>query len=217
MGTRYAGKSPISRELVIESYVFDLGLNLISELIGIVIVVFWLDRIIQRREDNKWKPLRGMIYSDLLEVTDQLLFTLIPSEFRSLKISNYYFSSSQASTTLDSKFYSNKGEIANAYLDNLQARLLVVQPAIEELKSRLENIMRFSIFNLNSPEVLHNLLRLNDDLKISLQLGGDMASTAPSEQMEDYVNLLISITQTTLALQENIVSLADKTEKVEHE
>ena len=51
----------------------DLLLNLVSEVVGIFFTVFIVDRIIARREENRWKQAKYMTYVQLINKVDTTL------------------------------------------------------------------------------------------------------------------------------------------------
>jgi hypothetical protein len=57
---------------------WDLSLNLISEIIGIAITVFFVDKLIQKREDAKWLPSKQFLYSRLIPHFDEVMWSTVP-------------------------------------------------------------------------------------------------------------------------------------------
>ena len=64
----------------------DLLLNLIAEIFGIVITVFWIDRLLKRREreqeEKRWRPAKDILYYRLAYSVWSLLVYLKPKEER---------------------------------------------------------------------------------------------------------------------------------------
>jgi hypothetical protein len=58
---------------------FDLGLNLFSEVLGIFVTVFFVDRILKSREERRWKASKIFVYSKLLHITTGILENFIPA------------------------------------------------------------------------------------------------------------------------------------------
>jgi hypothetical protein len=67
---------------------WDLILNLASEIIGIALTVFLVDRLIQKREEARWKPSKYLFYSDLLHLLSKFIDTCL---YRNLKTSSYVY------------------------------------------------------------------------------------------------------------------------------
>ncbi len=56
----------------------DLGLNLLAEAIGILITVIWVDSIIKKRERERWKPAKNVVYYRLTELVWQVFVYFSP-------------------------------------------------------------------------------------------------------------------------------------------
>jgi hypothetical protein len=64
---------------------FDLGLNLFAEVLGIIIAVFWIDRLLKRREkereEKRWMPPKNHIYSEMMSICTNILREILPREY----------------------------------------------------------------------------------------------------------------------------------------
>jgi hypothetical protein len=56
----------------------DLLLNLVAELFGIVVTVFFVDRLIQKREEARWLPSKYYLYSRLISHFDEVMWAAAP-------------------------------------------------------------------------------------------------------------------------------------------
>src|SRR5205809_6628878 len=68
----------------------DLGLNLVSEIFGILVTVLLIDRIIKRREESRWKPAKHIVHYKLVEIISQLFTTVIPHYVHNVHIESNY-------------------------------------------------------------------------------------------------------------------------------
>jgi hypothetical protein len=59
----------------------DLGLNLFSEVVGILVTVFLVDRVLKRREEARWKATKGFIYSRLTNLVARIFDQFLPSAY----------------------------------------------------------------------------------------------------------------------------------------
>lgn len=63
----------------------NLALNLVAEGIGIVITVFFIDRIVrwqeEREEERRWRPARQLLYRSVIWAVDDLIRDLSPPYF----------------------------------------------------------------------------------------------------------------------------------------
>jgi hypothetical protein len=51
----------------------DLLLNVITEALGIIVTVFFVDRLLKKREEARWKPSKSLAYSKLVETTSEII------------------------------------------------------------------------------------------------------------------------------------------------
>ncbi len=58
---------------------YDLGLNLLAELIGIVVTILFIDRLLKKRERKKWLSVINIIRTNLLREATRILAILTPS------------------------------------------------------------------------------------------------------------------------------------------
>jgi hypothetical protein len=72
--TIYPAKRP---NIVMDRWV-DLGLNLLTEAVGIFVTVFLIDRIIKKREEARWKPSKNIVYYRLTELVWYLFVNFSP-------------------------------------------------------------------------------------------------------------------------------------------
>lgn len=57
---------------------FDLLLNFLSELFGILVTVFLVDEIIKSREKTRWKPTKDLVYYRLTEIVSKIFIDFSP-------------------------------------------------------------------------------------------------------------------------------------------
>lgn len=71
--------------------VVDLLLNLVAEGLGIVITIFFIDRLLRKREEEKWRPMREYIFAKIFETLGDFLDKVLGSYFESEKRGDYVF------------------------------------------------------------------------------------------------------------------------------
>src|SRR5688572_27042301 len=68
-----------------------LNLNIASEFVGIAVTVFWVDRLLRRREESRWEPAKHLLYSELMDLTGDLYAFALPRELRKRSVTVYVF------------------------------------------------------------------------------------------------------------------------------
>lgn len=148
----------------------DLGLNLLSEVIGIVITVFLVDKVIQRREEKRWKPAKHLVYAKLLKLIDSFTGELFPMEY--LKINNdfvffgeievqpHWIVKSESDPHFNNLLFSLEEKI-DAEKDLCFAKLPEVAKKIDEI------LMQYSY--LLEPEIISILMKIREHIDLSLR------------------------------------------------
>jgi hypothetical protein len=72
-------------------WVPDLALNIFSEVVGIVLTVFFIDRIIKNREEKRWIRTKNFIYVRLLRFSSVVAISLVTLTTHRLKRNIYNF------------------------------------------------------------------------------------------------------------------------------
>jgi len=57
--------------------VYDLALNLLSEIVGIAITVFLVDRLIRKREEQRWRSSKDFVKAKVFAVADDFLAAVL--------------------------------------------------------------------------------------------------------------------------------------------
>lgn len=134
--------------------------NLISGIIDIAITVGVIDALLKKREKDKWKPAKGLLLSDLLNITDELIFELLPRQSRKINQVSYKFGNTTTTTTVTI----NKKDLSgiddeilkniNYYINNNNLG------AIDDVHTQLDYVLRFSSI-IMQPVLFNHLLRLD--------------------------------------------------------
>lgn len=147
---------------------FDLSLNLFSEVFGIVITVFIVDKIIKKRVGKQWTPLRELLYAQIVYIIDEIYETTLTERFRKpvRERRSYEFEHTTAyskiepntEVILDLNFQNFiQDEADSAYFTNLLARL-------PEIRNEINNIVQTST-SVIEPKLLERLIRMNNQLR----------------------------------------------------
>ena len=84
----------------------DLFLNIISEIFGIALTVFFVDKLIKKREEARWLPSKLFLYSRLISHFDEVLWITVPSLLSGTKYI-YEFGDAVATTLEPNTDFSN--------------------------------------------------------------------------------------------------------------
>ncbi|MDP2776179.1 MAG: hypothetical protein Q8O48_00925, partial [Anaerolineales bacterium] len=143
----------------------DLLLNIVSEIIGIAITVFLVDKLIQKREDTRWLPSKFFLYSRLISHFDAVMWATVPFIMSGSKYI-YEFGDAVA-TTLDVQVdFSNK-ETSKELFSKLKEYLSEVSldnkveilKLLSQEKEEIDKILASSM-TLIEPELSSKLMRL---------------------------------------------------------
>ena len=78
----------------------EIYVNLFTGLIEIIITVGIIDTIIRLQDRLRWKPVKGLLLSDLLNISDMILFEFLPKRFRLPTAETYKFGNSRTTVTV---------------------------------------------------------------------------------------------------------------------
>lgn len=143
--------------------------NLLPEIIGIVLTVFLVDKLIQRREDARWLPSKYFLYSRLISHFDEVMWATIPFLMSGTKYI-YEFGNAVA-TTLDTGMDLSIPETnKKVWLEirdyskkiTLENKIEILQKLSDE-KDEIDNILASSI-SLIEPELSSILMKLQGEL-----------------------------------------------------
>ena len=165
----------------------DLALNILAEVIGIVVTVFWLDRLIARRdkerEENRWLPSKHYLYYHFSYSISTLLEIVLVDGSYSPKVV-YFFGKKQVKAQEDFL------EITSKSADYHVSRFIKSydDKKNEVLMSRGENTERFiDVYGqLLEPELLYLLIEYRDLLRsIGLDYQGGKKYRSEWKPMDD--------------------------------
>lgn len=147
----------------------DLILNIVSEIIGIAITVFLVNRLIQNREDVRWLPSKQFLYSRLIPHFDSVMWTTVPFLMSGNKYI-YEFGNAVATTLEVNVDFSNQVTTQevwskmNNYLSevSLDQKISILRSLSVE-KEEIDKILASSI-PLVEPSLSSNLMKLQETL-----------------------------------------------------
>lgn len=152
----------------------DFFLNVVTEALGILITVFFVDRLIKRREEARWKPTKHYVYSKLLRFTSTMLREFYPLQLvRNVDMYTYVFHEYNSGEVNDITHFDlgtetlkyEMGEFIS--LDNGE-RLLRLRGDLLVTRRELSSLVNDSGFYLE-PELLSLILVLDDGINSVLK------------------------------------------------
>lgn len=192
----------------------DFILNLTSEMIGIIVTIFFIDKLLKNREEKRWQPSKDLVHGKILELTDDYLFNILRARllsFISKERKVFYFGEvkiythgSYKEAHLSDIYFSFKDE--SDINDITKEPQREIMPIFSELKSNLQVILQSSAFLLDS-ELLKIVLDLENDLSIFTNSGADEAKITITE---DNINQLAYYTFKIVSLHVYLEGLANK-------
>ncbi len=186
-------------------WIMDLFLNIFSEIFGIALTVFFIDRLIKKREEQRWARSKRLQYARIVSFTNGITLSLaLVIPYGSLKRFVYDFADIKAdSIEYDIEFDSD--EILKNITTRIQPRIkestaevkLRVIKGFSRIFDELDNILG-NTTQLIEPEFLALLLELREccvnlrNMEIALELGID-SSVIVMEAFEYNVWKTISV------------------------
>ncbi|MDQ1637954.1 MAG: hypothetical protein QOF62_1293 [Pyrinomonadaceae bacterium] len=148
----------------------DFSLNLLSEVIGILVTVFFVDRLLKRREDRRWAPAKNLLEARLFKLAEQIIFAVIGigEGYEAWgKLRMYYFGEATVMSycnaeQIDSKYIFRVIEANRARSES--SRLRFDYRPFPEAQGKLNAILDTSAF-LIDPEAIELLLQLDEELR----------------------------------------------------
>ena len=63
---------------MISTWLCDLSNNLVAECIGIIVTVFVINVLLDRREKARWKPAQDRVYKNIVDIVNALFLSMLP-------------------------------------------------------------------------------------------------------------------------------------------
>lgn len=144
--------------------------NLVPEIIGIALTVFFVDRIIKWREDNRWSKTKNVVYSQFIRFMNRLTITLSP--VCDSKLETYFYEFGKVRTGCTEFDEETKDiEIAKFVEENVNPRLkeMSIDHRIwlaKNLSKHIDDLddLLTKTSHLIEPEILGGLLELRESL-----------------------------------------------------
>jgi hypothetical protein len=149
----------------------DLVLNLIAEIMGTFFLAYILGYTIERREKKRWLPARCLLYTRLLEITDDLLIALVPEDARELKCEIYksLYADIYVTTTIEPLKEEILPVLPPLIERDIERHESFDDAALVHAEQQLEGTLDHSAFLLDA-EPISLLLKLEDSLRKSIKL-----------------------------------------------
>jgi len=147
----------------------DFLLNLLSESIGILVTVFFVDRLLKRREDERLAPAKHLLEARLFKLAEQIIYAVIGiGEGHEAwgRLRMYHFGESSVMSycnveRIDSRYIFQVIEVNRDRSESSGLRF--DYGSLTEARGKLNSILDTSAF-LIEPEAIELLLRLDEEL-----------------------------------------------------
>lgn len=194
----------------------DLILNLISEAVGIIVTILIIDRLIKGQEIRRWKPATGQLLSDLLNITDELIFVLLPKQLRKISSVTYKFGNSSVTTAVEIDKQSLRN-IVETICANINYYHSVNVNTVDDVHKQLEYVLRFSGI-IMQPVLFDHLLSLDRSLGKYKRLRTDYRdSSEKSVFTEEFTDVYLEVLTLSVDLRDNLIDQADSSERGKYE
>jgi len=184
--------------------------NLITSAIDIIITVGVIDALINRQEKNKWKPAKGLLLSDLLNITDELIFELLPKQSRKINPISYKFGNTITTTTATINKQDLNG-VADEILKNINYYLNANLDIINDVHKQLEYVLRFSSI-IMQPILFNHLLKLDRALTKykHLRLGYGDSTEKETANQEAFIPVYLDVLTLSIDLRNYLIDQSDR-------
>lgn len=150
--------------------VTDLILNIVSEIIGIALTVFLVDKMLEKREKKRWAPSKNILYGRLIEFIDTLMPSVVPITTPSVQ--TYYFFDEVFEVCIEHKLDFESFQGKENLKEAISLELAVLGPdekkrianRLFELGKDLDTILTSGMV-LFEPELLSLLFELKQNLR----------------------------------------------------
>lgn len=150
------------------TWLSDLLLNLISEVVGIALTVFLVDRLLKRREQRKWVTSKILVKARLFKIVDGFINNIVGSSFNHSRRGGmyvYYFGITEVMSD-----GSLRGFRDADFLKEIESRFEMkslsteeVNPIIVKTQQKLATLFDLA-GHLLEPELIQSLLEFEDRL-----------------------------------------------------
>jgi len=190
----------------IDKFLEDFLGNFIWLLVQTALTVFLVDRLLRIREERKWTPAKGIIYSSMLETADRLLLWLLPAHFREDSSKVYTF----GPRTVRTLFV--PGDVGLLDLRRVlrreaRSRQLLISAVTNDAMASL----RYAATNIPdlvlAPEFYHSVLDIENHLSALSSLTD--TDGLKSESEEDYAEVASRLAMKLLSLRAWLLTQAD--------
>lgn len=188
------------------SIIENLCLNLCTEIIGILITVFVIDKLIKRREESRWQKVKGAMYANILNTLTDTIRQL-PDELRQPeKPMVYYYGNSTVIINYEIKEKLTKD--VQAILEKESKRNGGFNfNAFFIAKQRISEIANSSV-SLLDPTLTELLLIFEQQVSILKEKASEQQSINNKQETISQISSLI--VRSTLNLNSWLIKQADK-------
>ncbi len=193
----------------LSSIIENLTLNIITEVLGIIITVFFVDRIIKRNDNRRWKPVKSVLFAEVFRSIQDILYQM-PIDFVTTSRGGYLFGNSSVSSRV---------EIIEPFplLDPLTQAL---EQSIQHTNKLNVKGLLFAYRHINSvvgnrdfmlpPELLELILKLNNAFRILERLHNDEIEASDYDKKKLIAAFVSRIMNTSYEINKWLVKQADE-------
>ena len=209
--------------------IYDL---LIALFTGVVIGLF-VDTLIKRREEERWRPIRNSLYATLLRPIDELLYGVLTSAAYDVKTKWFHFGSALASASHNLKMPNWQKSVRDGIAADLKTQFLAFEQreqaesltpsdreqilgktykigALSEFKTSLDALIQIYAVALE-PGLMSRLVELYDSVS---QYIGTQPEKSPSKiDMGTNADILESIIRMAWGIREWLAERAEITDR----
>jgi hypothetical protein len=190
----------------------DLVLSLISESIGILVTVLWLDRLMQSREESRWEPAKHILYGQLTALTGKLYARMLPSRYVKWSETIYQFGRVSGDLITDAENGETKAdkqallagikEIVNIGKDKLVETLPPLAKEVDDLLIRTPRLVE--------PEILAVLMDIRHELTMVIESALIADWSKDEHLVEGMSHTIIEVVENVTALRSWLRQRADR-------
>jgi hypothetical protein len=189
----------------------DLIPNLISSVFEIIITVFVIDRLVSKKEEKRWRPTKLLLFVNLLEIQDRLLFELLPNKFLKPQIQSYRFGDLTGVTTYEIVEFSSPA-IQEELRKRAEAISNVIKNTLDVIAARLDSLMVANA-HVIEPDLLHLLLGLDRALDRLRSFQANQPASLTEMEREDLRELFERVIVRSLDIRTWVLNKATRTKK----
>lgn len=168
----------------------NLALNLCTEITGILITVFVIDRLLKNREEKRWQHAKGTMYANILSTFTDTIRQL-PEELRQPeKPMVYYYGNATVITNYGIKKKLTK-DVQSILEDELKGHAGINVNTFFIAKQRISEIVNSSLFLLD-PTLTESLLIFDQQVSILKEkISQELTTNSKQETIAQILSLII--------------------------